>query len=223
MTRPHDKRLLVIGASRGIGLQVVERALAEGYPVRAFARGAAGIGLSHSRLEKWPGDALCRADIDKALEDVAAVVQALGVTPSLERTFRPVTLFSEATRVLLPAMAKAEVKRLVSVTGFGAGDSAPRMRRIERLPFQFFLGRAYADKSVQERLILNSDRDWTIVRPVVLTNGPLTGRYEVLNEPRDWRNGFISRADVADFVVRALQDSATIGEAPVILHAPLPF
>ena len=110
-----------------------------------------------------------------------------------------------------------------SVTGFGAGDSGLRMRRIERLPFQFFLGRAYADKSVQERLIRSSDRDWTIVRPVVLTNGPRTGRYEALSEPRDWRNGFISRADVADFVVRALDDSTTVGEAPVILHAPLPF
>lgn len=223
MARPYDKRLLVIGASRGIGLQVVERALAEGYSVRAFARGAAGIGLSHSRLETWPGDALSRADIDVALEGASAVIQALGVTPNLERTFRPVTLFSEATRVLLPAMAKAEVKRLVSITGFGAGDSGPRMRRIERLPFQFFLGRAYADKSMQERLIRNSDRDWTIVRPVVLTNGPRTGRYEVLTDPVNWRNGFISRADVADFVVRTLDDPATVGEAPVILHAPLPF
>ena len=223
MTRPHEKRLLVIGASRGIGLQVVERALAEGYVVRAFAREAAGIGLSHSRLEKWPGDALNRDDVETALKGATAVVQALGVTPSLERTFRPVTLFSEATRALLPAMTKAEVKRLVSITGFGAGDSARRMRRIERMPFQFFLGRAYADKSVQERLIRSSDRNWTIVRPVVLTNGPRTGRYEVLNEPRDWRNGFISRADVADFVVHALEDSTTVGEAPVILHAPLPF
>ena len=223
MARPHDKPLLVIGASRGIGLQVVERALADGFHVRAFARGASGIGLSHSRLEKWSGDALNRDDVEAALEGVAAVVQALGVTPSLERTFRPVTLFSQATRVLLPAMNKTKVKRLVSITGFGSGDSARRMRRIERLPFQFFLGRAYADKSVQERLIRDSDRDWTIVRPVVLTNGPRTGRYEVLTGAADWRNGFISRADVADFVVRALDDPATIGEAPVILHAPLPF
>ncbi len=223
MVNLDSKRLLVIGASRGIGLQVVKRALAEGYHVRAFARGASGIRLSHTNLETWPGDALDRADIEAALEAVTAVVQALGITPSLERTFRPVTLFSEATRVLLPAMAKAEVKRLVSITGFGAGDSAQHMRRIERLPFQFFLGRAYADKTVQERLIRQSDRDWTLVRPVVLTNGPRTGRYKVLNKPAEWRNGFISRADVADFTIKALDDPATIGKAPVVLHAPLPL
>ena len=58
---------------------------------------------------------------------------------------------------------------------------------------------------------------------MVLTDGPRTGRYRVLSEPEDWRGGFISRADVADFVVRALDDDTLVGETPVILQAPLPF
>ncbi len=217
------RRVLVLGASRGIGLEVVKRALEEGWLVRAFARGIKAIGLSHDRLETYAGDALNEEDVRSAIEGVDAVVQALGVAPSLRRTLKPVTLFSQTTRVLLPAMSEVGVKRLVAITGFGAGDSARAMGPVQRAPFRLALGRAYDDKSLQESLIRDSDLDWTIVRPVVLTDGPRTGRYRVLTEPEDWRGGFISRADVADFVVRALDDEEMIGETPVVLQAPLPF
>ena len=61
------------------------------------------------------------------------------------------------------------MKRLICVTGFGAGDSRASISCLQRLPFQMVFGRAYADKSVQERLIKDSSLDWTIVRPGVLT------------------------------------------------------
>ena len=79
------------------------------------------------------------------------------------------------------------------------------------------LGRAYDDKDVQERIIKQSDLDWTIVRPGVLTNSAHSGRYRVLYEPREWRNGVISRADVADFVVRAIENEEMIGKEPVLV------
>ena len=111
----------------------------------------------------------------------------------------------------------------MAVTGFGAGDSARAMGPMQRVPFRLALGRAYDDKSLQEKLIRESELDWTIVRPVVLTDGARSGRYRVLIEPEEWRGGFISRADVADFVVRALDNDSMVGETPVVLQAPLPF
>jgi hypothetical protein len=59
--------------------------------------------------------------------------------------------------------------------------------------------------------------DWTIVRPGLLTNGPATGRYRVLTVAQDWRFGSISRADVADFIVRQIDDRALIGAAPLLI------
>ena len=76
------------------------------------------------------------------------------------------------------------VKRLISVTGFGAGDSRASINCHQLLPFRFFFGRAYDDKDVQERLIKDSALDWTIVRPGLLTNGGRTGRYTLLNPVR---------------------------------------
>ncbi len=49
--------------------------------------------------------------------------------------------------------------------------------------------------------IRRSSLTWTLVRPGVLTSGAATGRYQVLIEPSEWRNGLISRADVAHYIV----------------------
>jgi NAD(P)H-binding len=68
--------------------------------------------------------------------------------------------------------------------------------------FHLLLGRVYDDKDVQERIVRNSKLDWVIVRPVILTDGLKTNASSALVDPRDWTCGFISRADVADFLVK---------------------
>ena len=75
----------------------------------------------------------------------------------------------------------------------------------------------YDDKDVQEWIIKSSGLDWTIVRPGLLTNSDATGIYRVLTAPKDWRFGMISRADVADFLVRQVDDHALIGTTPLLI------
>jgi putative NADH-flavin reductase len=104
------------------------------------------------------------------------------------------------------------------VTGFGAGDSRANISCWQRLQFQIFLGRAYENKSLQESLIKKSGLDWTIVRPGVLTDGPRTGRYKILSEASQWRNGIISRSDVAEFLVRQIEDQTYVRQAPVLVY-----
>lgn len=191
--------VLVIGASKGIGLETVKAAAAAGHRVRAFARSAAGMALPGPGVEPFAGDALNARDVAAALEGVDVVVQALGV-PTKD-LLGPVTLFSRATAVLVPAMEAAGVTRILAVTGFGTGDSRDAIGLLQRVPFRLVLGRAYDDKDVQEMRIRKSNLDWTFVRPGILTPGPATGRYKVLTAPSSWRNGLISRADVARFIV----------------------
>ena len=161
------------------------------------------------------GDALKAEDVETALVGVDVVIQTLGV--GFGDLFRPVHLFSDATRVLIAAMRSEGVKRLICVTGFGAGDSRASISCLQRLPFQIVFGRAYDDKSLQEKLIKESELDWTIARPGVLTSGTRTGRYRILAEASQWRNGFISRADVAEFLVRQIEDQTSIRKTPVLV------
>jgi putative NADH-flavin reductase len=209
-------KILIIGASRGIGLETVKRGLACGHDVRALARSADKIALSDPKLEKRAADALNAEDVSSALDGMDAVIQALGIAPSMAMIRGPIRLFSEATRILVPAMEAAGVKRLISVTGFGAGDSRASIGCLQVLPFRFFLGHAYDDKDIQERLIRDSHLEWVIVRPGVLTNGKRTGRYRVLDDPKSWKNGLISRANVAEFLIRQVDEDAYLGKTPVL-------
>lgn len=209
-------RILIVGASKGIGLETVRQALASGHEVRALARSAEDISVADPKLSKICGDARNKKDVEAALSDVDAVVLTLGI--GLSELFKPVNLFSTATRVLIDAMNAQGVNRLICVTGFGAGDSQASIGPLQRIPFNIVFGRAYEDKSRQEKLIKDSPLDWTIVRPGVLTNGPKTGRYKILRKSSEWRNGIISRANVADFLVREIDGASALHQAPVLVN-----
>jgi putative NADH-flavin reductase len=211
-------KLLVIGASRGIGLETVKAALLAGHSVRALARSAASIPIQNPNLEKVSGDALDTDTIRNSLKDVEAVIQTLGVDISPRAIFQPTTLFSQSTRILVDAMKDAGVKRLIAVTGLGAGNSRGHGGLLyDAVVFPLLLKHVYGDKDVQERIIRSSGLDWTIVRPGLLTNRPATGHYRVLTAPNEWRFGVISRADVADFLVRQVDDRALIGTSPLLI------
>ena len=212
-------KLLVIGASRGIGLETVKAALRAGQPVRALARSAASMPIQDAGLEKVSGDALDSDTIRKALKDVEAVIQTLGVDISPRAIFQPTTLFSQSTRILVDAMKETGVKRLIAVTGLGAGDSRGHGGLLyDAVAFPLLLKRVYDDKDAQERIIKSSALEWTIVRPGLLTNSSATGQYRVLTASNEWRFGTISRADVADFLVRQIDDRALIGATPLLIN-----
>lgn len=210
--------LLIVGASKGIGLETVKQALDSGHHVRAFARSAGSMALVHRSLEKRSGSALNAADVAEALNGIDVVVLAIGISAGPQMVVGPVTLFSDATRVLVDAMETAGVSRLICVTGYGAGDSRASLGCLQGFAFSLVMGRVYGDKSKQERLICESDLDWVVARPVFLTHGSRTGRYQVLVEADQWRNGVISRADVADFLVKQIDDDAYLGRTPVLTY-----
>lgn len=208
-------KLTVIGASRGIGRKVVDYALMRGHEVRALARSADQMKIDAPGFEPVAGDATDPETLAKVVEGADAVVLTLGVPRDL-RALKPTTLFSGVAQALIPAMEAAGVKRLLAVTGFGAGDSEAKLSTLERIPFKLVLGRAYADKAIQEDLIKASTLDWTIARPGILNDNAMSGKYQVLVEPKTWRQGIISRADVAHFLVHAAEDGTYIHKTPAI-------
>ncbi len=207
--------VLIIGGSSGIGLETVRLALENGHRVRAFARSASDIELDHPELEKVDGDALDASSVEAALDGVDAVVVTLGIKLRPGTVLGGTTLFSEATKVLLPAMEKKGVDRLLAVTGYGAGDSGETMNPISRLGFNAVFARIYADKAKQEAMIKDSGLKWTIARPVVLIGGSRVD-YTVRTDPKDFGMGIVSRASVADFLISEIEDAKHVHQAPVL-------
>ncbi len=211
MTKP----ILIMGATSGIGRCALDEAVRRGLPVRAFARSAESLDAT-DLVEPFKGDATSAEDVARALSGAQAVVYALGITERLAMLWEEETLFSETTRVLLEAMATSVVSRLVVVTGFGAGRSKAAMSWVEKTGHRAILGKPYADKDRQEDLIMASAADWTIARPVILTKGARTETYRVLRDPKTWRNGLISRASVAHYLIDAVEQGLDV-KADVVL------
>ena len=117
--------VLVIGASRGIGLETVKRALAAGPSCAgASPAAAAALPLDDANLEKVAGDALDPAQWRARCAGMDAVIQSLGA-PSLQSLADRHDLFSKATRILIDAMQAAGVAA-------AGGRHRPRRRRQPR-------------------------------------------------------------------------------------------
>jgi uncharacterized protein YbjT (DUF2867 family) len=160
------------------------------------------------------GDARDDATLGPALVNCGGVISALGTKMS---PFKKVTLLSTATNALIKAMEEQGIMRLVCITGLGAGDSRGHGGFIfDRLILPVLLRNVYADKDRQEEIIRRSNLDWTLVRPMVLTDKPATGQVRAVVDLAGIHGGSVSRGDVARFVVAELTDRHWTKQAPLI-------
>jgi putative NADH-flavin reductase len=130
----------------------------------------------------------------------------------------PPTLQTTATQHIIAAMQRHRIRRLISLTGAGVAAPEDRPKFINHLiafALKTFSGGVLKDAEGHAALIRASGLDWTLVRGPMLTEGPHTGAYRVgwvgINTgPR------ISRADVADFMLKQVTDRSFINQAPMI-------
>jgi len=209
-------KILVIGGTRGVGLEFVISAVVNGFPVRLLARKPEKFNYAHPKLEVVEGDLLDSNSIQSALADIENVVLTVGIKPTIKR----VTLFSEGTKKLITAMEKAGTQNLYCVTGIGAGDSRGLGGFLyNKIALNTILKSMYEDKDRQEKMIKNSSLNWVLIRPGFLTNAKLTEKYRVLQEYNpDTKIGMIARADVADFLLKTLDAKSNFGKSVILTN-----
>jgi putative NADH-flavin reductase len=207
--------ILIIGASHGIGLELLDQSFQQGHYVTAMFRNPQSFSMRHERLRTVLGDVVDQRALNNAIRDQDVVCWTIGTKP----TWKPVTVFSEGTQRLLRAMKYANVRRLICVTGIGAGDSRGHGGFLyDRLILPLLLRTIYKDKDRQEELIRASDIDWIIVRPGFLTDGPLTQSYHVITDLSGVTAGKISRADVAHFMLENISSREYLGKIPLLTY-----
>jgi putative NADH-flavin reductase len=206
-------QLAILGGTGRIGAQLVSQALDAGQQVRVLARNPDAL-APVSGLTVIAGDVLDQAQVAGVVDGADAVLCALG-----PRGAKAPALMAGAGRTVVEAMTKTGAKRLISVSAAGAYVAHdPDMGAVVKFVLPGVFGAQFADLREMERVVADSDLDWTIVRPVRLTNGPLTGHYRVRPQYAPAGGRKISRADVAHFMGQVLAEGAWPRSAPALAY-----
>ena len=148
----------------------------------------------------------CAAAVDAAVAGQDAVIIAVNTSGGVFKE-NP-TYVSSGVALVIEAMKRHSVSRLVVVSALGTGDSRPLLGWFVRTVLKDGLLKLPSQEHERkEALTRASGLEWVIARPGRLTNGPARGRFvaqaEIAPVP-----GSIARADVAEFLVSAGHDPA---------------
>jgi putative NADH-flavin reductase len=215
-------KLALLGATGGVGREVLSQAIAAGHAVTAVVRNPsklpADVDVVRQDLATPDAEVLAAA-----MRDADAVISAVGPHRAAEAG-----IVAPATAAITHAMDCARVRRLVVISASPVGvvssthrPQPPRYDPGDDLLMRYLLsplirrifGRLYTDLAAMEDLLCEGSLDWTAIRPPRLTNGPLTGTYRTAID-RNVRHGLtISRPDVAHMMLTVLRQAETIRHA----------
>lgn len=213
-------RILLLGATGRTGKLVVGAALEKGYGVNCLVRDLRGVQLKKG-VEVYEGSPINRADIEKALHGCGSVINVLNVSRKSDFPWAPLkspkNLISDTISKVIEITKGTAVTRIITCSAWGVHETK------RDIPFWFRslidwsnIGIAYADHERQENLLEKTSLDWTIVRPVGLTNSKK--HQEVLesfeNVPKP--NLTISRKAVANYLVNCIEKEDLIRKKVVI-------
>lgn len=205
-------KILILGATGPTGQQLLTRALDQQNEVTVLVRNPSKLNFKHQQLKIIKGDVLDSQILLTAVQGQQAVISALGRGQSLISS----NLITKAVNNLIPVMYESKVKRLIFLSGFGAGETFVQANQLQKIIFKTFLKGIYSDKARAEKMIRSSNLDWTLVYPVKLINSRSSGNYKSAEKLS--MNGMpkISRADVANFILQELKDNTFLKKGVVL-------
>ncbi len=207
-------KISIIGATKGIGKEVLKQAIEKKHSVKVLARNKTK--LHFSNIDIIEGDFLDYESVKKVVVNSDVIIVSVGMPP----TFKPVQLFSKGTENLIKASEELDTNPLViAVTGIGAGDSKGHGGFFyDKIMNPLLLKTIYQDKDKQEQLLKDKYDKWIIVRPGFLTNQPKTGNYKAITKLDGINAGKISRADVADFILNQIENPTFLKQTPLLTY-----
>ncbi|MEV4264961.1 NAD(P)-binding oxidoreductase [Kribbella sp. NPDC049584] len=222
-------KLVVFGASGRIGTELVRQGVAAGHAITAVVREgsslqvalpelrlvAARAGVTGGLVDVVTADVMNPQAIAPVLEGHDAVLSALGPRPSGSST-----VLTDGAQSILQAMGESEVRRFlaVSVAGIHSTGDDPITKYVVKPILQRVLRESFADARRMEAVVGASELDWTIVCPARLTNGAAKGTVRS-NTEGTVRGGFsMTRADVAAYLLGAIDNAAVFRKTVVIAN-----
>lgn len=206
-------QITIFGATGKTGIELVNQALEKGHAVTAFVRDPARLAVEDESLTIIEGDIFAPASVARAIQGQDAVICTLGAGSDLKKT----SVRTEGTVNIINGMKEFNVNRLIVISAMGVGDSWETLSLLNKIVFATLLKSSRDDHEAQEAAVRHSGVDWTVIRPSGLTDTPRTGSYQV-GENISATTYKIARADVADLVLKELEQNKLIGKAVTITN-----
>ncbi|WP_225983577.1 MULTISPECIES: NAD(P)-dependent oxidoreductase [Bacillaceae] len=193
-------KIIVFGATGGVGQSVVRQGVEAGFEVTAFVRTPAKLDFSHENLKIIQGNAFNLAEVTEAIAGHDAVISCLGSNQGMKKS----TELQEMIKNIVTGMKEQHVERIIYTASAGVhkeltGLSGKLVMRMLKNPL--------IDHRAAVEYIQSHGLNYTIVRPMGLTNHPFTGKYRESATSVPEKSRSIPRADVAHFILKALKDS----------------
>ena len=212
--------LLVLGGSGRTGTHVLAQAAARGHRVRALVRNPDTV-QAPAEVELIQGTPADVDDIRKAAQGAEAVISALNNSRASDnpwaKPLSPPMFMTNATRNTLTAMVEQDIRRIVLVSTQGAGDDWARMTPLAKAVVNLSnIKASFTDHHGVDQTVRASDTDWTLARAVALTDKPARGPLRAGEAGSDKPGPWINRADLAGFLLDAIEQGSWIHQAPLV-------
>ena len=195
-------KIFIVGGTGKTGKELIKQGLERGHSITALVRNPDQLKISKPDLKIIKGNVLIPDSFEKSIHGHDAVLSALGH----KRFIIPTSILSKGTKNVINAMKEHNIKRFICITSLGVNDSRFKLGLYYTLfTIPIILLFYFLDKAKQEKLIMNSDLNWTIIRPGQLTNGKKRTKY---------KHGL----SVAHFMLNQLEDNTYLRKAAGIIN-----
>jgi len=203
-------KIAMFGATGVVGAAVLKLAVDQGHDVRILARSARRVPIPDLDIEL--GDALDLRAVTKTVTGCDAVMSSLG-------GFGDVESIDSGTANIMTVMRTAGVRRLVVMQGFHIpfpGDPHNAGVRFVSVMLRLRSPRLPARSHALGALLRDChDLDWTLIRAPMVKPAPATGRAQI-GILRLGPQSRVTTGDLAEVMMTALADPATIRTAPMV-------
>ncbi len=204
-------KLVIFGATGGVGQHAVRQALSEEYEVVAFVRSPEKLTLEDEHLTVIQGDAFDAEAVAQAIEGADMVVSTLG-TPKDSDIENPISVM---VKNIVAGMTKHNVKRIVYTASAGVDGEIQGERGQQVMTY---LKPYLIDHNKSIDAIKEAGLTYTIIRPMGLTDDEPKRRYALSYDDVPEAAQSISRDDVANAVIMAIPNANFMGQSIAVFN-----
>ncbi|MGO1244222.1 MAG: NAD(P)-dependent oxidoreductase [Sphingobacterium sp.] len=214
-------KILLLGATGRTGRLIVEEALKQGYELNVLVRDKNKIFFNSKSIKVYQGTPTRRADLAAAMQGCDLIISALGIVRASDapwsKLITPKNFISESIKNVIVEAGQQNLKRLITISAWGVGETKKQVPFWLRWLINYSnMGPVYAEHELEEKLLANSDLNWTAVRPVALNDSDKIKTLKVSfnNSPKP--SLYVSRKSVAKFIVDIVKSDKYVRKSPTI-------